>query len=542
MAPITMLAPTSTQINFEQNVFSEKAVYEQARRDIATLLSQSQAKLPEQNMPHRIIQLIKIDADAAHLDKIVEIYRKVVDEENQRLRVDKVPIQMAVTNTGGSMYFAVANYEPVEKQHMEFPMALNLKGTKQEDYVNLIKSIGFVQEDEAQLLKIIPEIYRRAEAGQLDISNVTINRGQDGNLRIEEREVKVTAPDLTLSEETYHGLSALIGERMQKASARYKQNSPRIQLLGDAIISVCRELATPQTAIDGIKTSEELASAMLDYQQRRDKGENVQPPTANCVEYSLLVNELLKREQHESSILSIHAIDQDGNEMKGHATAAVVADGWLIDPALKGEAIKINGITLDKNNPTYASFSKKMNGRYLNELKDSAHPESIPTALEFVADRSESEIKSFYLLEEGARREGNNGSYFIEARELNPKNFYASYLAGKAYGNNEEEAAAYRDCATLNPDLYLANDYAARGLNALGSRTGSKEVLEEAYSYSKKAADIEPGFVFAQYRCISIGVELGKQDEYEQRAQKVYDSLPENSPYKKMFEPYLAKK
>jgi len=77
MAPITVLAPTSTQITFQENVFSEQLVQEHAKRDIALLLQQAQARLPNNPEPHRVIGTVKIDADATHLDKILGTYRNV---------------------------------------------------------------------------------------------------------------------------------------------------------------------------------------------------------------------------------------------------------------------------------------------------------------------------------------------------------------------------------------------------------------------------------------------------------------------------------
>jgi|GEM_PF-4709456 len=186
MAPITVLAPTSTQITFQENVFSEQLVQEHAKRDIALLLQQAQARLPNNPEPHRVIGTVKIDADATHLDKILGTYRNVATEENLRLREQSIPIHMEITNGGhGEIYLAIANYAPIEKQHLEFPLTFNLAGSRQEDYAKLVRSMGFAQEDEAQLLKIIPEIYSLAEKGKLNLANVTIGRAEDGSLKIE---------------------------------------------------------------------------------------------------------------------------------------------------------------------------------------------------------------------------------------------------------------------------------------------------------------------------------------------------------------------
>src|SRR3989338_9465128 len=112
MSQITVFAPTNTQINFQENVFREQVVLEHAKRDILQLLQQAQAKLPQVNMPHRMIGTVMIETDAAHLGKILEVYKGVVAEENMRLREQNVPIHMEITNGGHrEIYLAIANYE-----------------------------------------------------------------------------------------------------------------------------------------------------------------------------------------------------------------------------------------------------------------------------------------------------------------------------------------------------------------------------------------------------------------------------------------------
>src|SRR3989338_5541208 len=186
MSQLTVFAPTNTQINFQENVFSEQVVLEHAKRDILQLLQQAQAKLPQVNMPHRMIGTVRIETDAAHLGKILEVYKGVVAEENMRLREQNIPIHMEITNGGhGEIYLAIANYEPIERQHLEFPLTFDLSKAKQADYAALVQGSDYAQEDKEQLLKIIPEIYSLAEKGRLDIASVTIDRSDNGDLMIE---------------------------------------------------------------------------------------------------------------------------------------------------------------------------------------------------------------------------------------------------------------------------------------------------------------------------------------------------------------------
>ncbi|VVB58658.1 Uncharacterised protein [Candidatus Anstonella stagnisolia] len=186
MTQVILFAPTSTQINFQENVFSEQVALDHAKRDIAQLLQQAQARLPEVNTPHRMIGTVKIETDAAHLGKILDVYRGVVAEENLRLKEQGIPIHMEITNGGhGEIYLAIANYEPIEKPHMEFPLTFDLSRVKQADYAALIQGSDYAQEDKEQLLKIIPEIYALAEKGKVNLAAVTIGRAEEGSLVIE---------------------------------------------------------------------------------------------------------------------------------------------------------------------------------------------------------------------------------------------------------------------------------------------------------------------------------------------------------------------
>jgi tetratricopeptide (TPR) repeat protein len=324
-----------------------------------------------------------------------------------------------------------------------------------------------------------------------------------------------------------------------------EQYWPRIQRLGNAITRVLRESVAVQDGVEKILAPEELATAVLDY----SKGKAKEMPLANCIGISLLTNELLRQSGYNSSIINIHAIDKDGEERNGHVTAAVVADGWLIDPALLPQAKKVNNITFDKNNENYPKFAKDMEGIYLKELEAKVKENDKPIMLEYHQDKEENELKSLYLLDNGIRLRAQGNEVegkreIIEASRLNPKSFYASFLAGNIMKNDNQDAAvaAYRQCASLNPDSYLANYYAAGELLNIANLTDSPNLMKEAYTYSKKAIEMQPDAILPAWRHVVIASSLKKTDESEPLAQKFYDSLPADSPYKKMFEPYLAKK
>jgi len=349
--------------------------------------------------------------------------------------------------------------------------------------------------------------------------------------------------DIHLNEETAKNLLALVNEDMRKreGSEKYK---PRIQRLGSSIIRVLRENIDLQNEVQQILTPEELARGMLAFQ----KGETQEKPQANCIGISLLTNELLGLYGFDSSVISIHAISKYGEQADGHATAAVVADGWLIDPALLIAPKKISDIVLDKDSQKYAKFSGEMEGIYLPELGKNKPDETKPVALEYAEDKTDNELKSLFLLENGVKlwrqgKEAEGNESILQAAKLNPKSFYASYKAGViAKERGGDAKTLFKGCSDLNQNMYLAGYYAALGLHSLAIETESKDLLAEAYSYSKRAFDMHPDYFFVAYQHIRIADELGNRTESHEIAKKINQIVPEGSEYRKLLEPYLAEK
>jgi len=488
--------PTKRQINFEANVFSEQVVLDHAKHDIEGLLKVAQERLPAETTPHRIIHLVKIETDNTHMNNILDIYGSVVAQENQRLRENNVPIHLSVTNgTGGSIYFVAANYEPVEKLHLDYPITLNLKNTKQSDYLELVRGMNLPKDEEEQLVALVPKIYQLASEGKLDLQAVTIDKT---NVGLQIAGIEETKPSsIHLDEKTANALLAIVNEDMRNHESHEKY-LPRIQRLGNAIIRVLRTNISLQDDVNNILPPQELASAMLAYKEDNSKGK----PPANCIGVSLLTNELLHLSGYESSIITLHAINKYGEEHNGHATAAVVADGWLIDPALLVEPKKISKITFDKKDKGYTKFAKDMEKIYLTELGNGKDDNQKPVMLEFHEDREENEIKALYLLENGTRikkhgKESEGNAEILEASRINPKNFYAIYSAISIYKSKAEISekerneidALYSQMSKTESDLYIANYYAAQTLFNVQNESGTKPFLESAYGHAKKATE-----------------------------------------------------
>ena len=451
--------------------FDPAQVRLQALSEVTLLLEKCKTQLRESKHPPDPLSSFPLPVKSEHRKETVDIYTKVVEETNGRLRNEKAPVFLYLEHYGDRFNFVAGHY---------------------------------VQSQE-----------RGSAAGQ---------------------EV-----DIHLSEQTAKVLLALVNEDMRNHESAEKYQ-PRIQRLGNAIIRVMKENVALQNDVEKIATPEELATAMLSYKDGKTKDKL----EANCIGVSLLTNELLRLSGFESSIINIHAINKYGEQMDGHATAAVVVDGWLIDPALQIQTKKISKITLDKKDKNYQKFARGMEGIYLVEL---GNDKERPVALEFSEDKQDNELRSLYLLENGIKlrthgKTEDGNSSIVEAAKLNPKNFYASSIAANLLPEDKIDATlkTYRQCADLNPGLYLANVYAAIGISNLARSTDSMQLMDEAYGYSKKALDMQPDAVLPALRHVIIASYLKKNDESEPLAQKFYDSLPEGSSYKKLFEPYLAKK
>ena len=458
-----MEQPQQKQQPTKAIAFDPAQVRLQALSEVTLLLEKCKTQLRESKHPPDPLSSFPLPVKSEHRKETVDIYTKVVEETNGRLRNEKAPVFLYLEHYGDRFNFVAGHY---------------------------------VQSQE-----------RGSAAGQ---------------------EV-----DIHLSEQTAKVLLALVNEDMRNHESAEKYQ-PRIQRLGNAIIRVMKENVALQNDVEKIATPEELATAMLSYKDGKTKDKL----EANCIGVSLLTNELLRLSGFESSVINIHAINKYGEQMDGHATAAVVVDGWLIDPALQIQTKKISKITLDKKDKNYQKFARGMEGIYLVEL---GNDKERPVALEFSEDKEDNALKSLYLLENGIRLlkqdkvdEGNDA--IREAANLNPKNFYASFKVASSYRETDptEAERLFKQCADLNPGLYLANYYAAEGL-------ASMDKDKEAYDYAKTAATMQPDKYFAQFKFIRVAFELDKKEEYQEAARRMYNALPEGSEYRKYLEPYLAK-
>jgi len=217
------MEPTTRQITFQENKFDEKVVLEHAKQDISHVVSICEQKLPN-SKPHALLHIVRIDADPAHRDGIIEIYQNAVKEENRRLRQNGTPIHVSITNgTGGEIYFVAGTHEPIEMPHMEFPLHLDLSRITPESYLQVVQDMTFAPEEKTQLVKLIPILYQRAEQGEVDLANIIIQKDEQGNL-FTQHQSQEEALRFELTEPNYLQMKALVEQRAGKPIEQLIQN------------------------------------------------------------------------------------------------------------------------------------------------------------------------------------------------------------------------------------------------------------------------------------------------------------------------------
>lgn len=341
----------------------------------------------------------------------------------------------------------------------------------------------------------------------------------------EQRET-TAAPFLSLNNDTQLQLKSYVGEILQK-QGKEQEGKAYVQRVGAAIISFFHNNVQGVNEVGRIKAPQELANEMIAY----NEGKSKTMPTAKCVDISLLTNEMLKLYGFESAVLSLHAIDEFGDEQKGHATSAVAEGGWMVDPALKNFAFQIKGFTIDKENKNYNGFSTRMNSEYLSELQKLTDAEHPLHNIEFHLDKKENELQAMFLVENGSimRNKGDYGGaakLFKQAYELNSHNFYAArYYASSIRNSNPAEAARlYKECADYNPSLYLANYFATVGLSNISVKDEKGEThpfMEDAHKYGLESVKRGGDYFYPNYQMNRIAKFLNRDEEAEFYADKL---------------------
>ncbi len=360
------------------------------------------------------------------------------------------------------------------------------------------------------------------------------------------RPTTTSFPALFLSDESYRKLKVLIDQNVQKpfldTGSLSSYEETRIKL--NAIIQTIGEAVGHSGEVEHIKPVQELADAILKYYESGRK--EADRPEAVCVDISLLTNEILKRYlKSKSSILIFHPISENGAEYEhGHASAAILADGWLVDPALQNEAIHYSHIVLDRHADGYKPFYTRLKEKYSAVSGNPLFSNCV--FVEFSQIKSDSELQAFYLLENAVRmkapangtQEENDAFYlqrdaaFIEAYKLDPGDYYAAIKAGDAYRHAEDTESArqaYVSAAANNTNLYLANAMAALGLSNLESPSATNDLLfanrliHTAIEMAKKEG-LHPAFAYRYL--FEIAKRLGNEKEAEE-AKALFDKLME---------------
>ncbi len=344
---------------------------------------------------------------------------------------------------------------------------------------------------------------------------------------------------LGLSEETYQKLKRIIDSNVEKpfidtgTVSEYEETRRKL----NAIIKTLGRALNKLDDVERIKTPQELADEIVDHYENQGSAR----VDSVCADISLLTNEIIKRYmKSESSILIFHLVDKHGLEyVHGHASAAILVGGWLVDPALQGEAVDFGRIVLDREADGYKQFYAKLKEKYSSVPGDPLFSNCV--FIEFSQARSDSELRAFYLFENASRMKGpangtqeENSAFdlqhdaaFIEAYKVNPGDYDAAINAGDAYTHAmdiESARRAYLSAAANNPNLYLANATSAGRLIGFGTQT-TEEDVRIAYKLIKMALQIagKEGLVSSilEYYHYVIADKIGYGDEAGE-AEKLY--------------------
>ncbi|MFH1306678.1 MAG: hypothetical protein ABIH83_03435 [Candidatus Micrarchaeota archaeon] len=416
---------------------------------------------------------------------------KKPDEE--KLRKKKKPPQEAETP------------EPPKEIHLSQPhfekgrYVFNLSGTKKEEYIESLRKMNIFPGDFNELQSEIDKIYNLANAGIIDLSNVVMGRLENGTLRLNVGFDKLFIPFYEMIKEETGFDDEHIREIVET------EDHPDKEKLLDVVMKVIFSLSEYKGNSNYVKTPEQFAVDMLNWKAMGKEAHEI--PEGNCVDYALLVNEILKGLGFDSSIIGIIPLDKYGTRETGHTTAAVVVEGYIIDPAAFSEPKKVEKIVITRGKKRYNEFQFDIMKIYSGYFKDAV-------GFEFSEYKNEDELKSLYYYENAIRKKKHSPEYKKNAKmavELQPSNIYAADLAGFMYkvmgddakDEKDKEKAEemykksteiYRRMLESNPESYLAILYAVNGFyniyinekRLLGEKP--KKFMEILYEkYAKKA-------------------------------------------------------
>ncbi|MFH1095052.1 MAG: hypothetical protein V1728_02440 [Candidatus Micrarchaeota archaeon] len=351
--------------------------------------------------------------------------------------------------------------------------------------------------------------------------------------------------NLAISDETYQKLKKIIDSNIEKpfvdTGTLSEYEETRLKL--NAIIRTVGRALNKRDDISRIKTPQELADEILNYYENRSSAR----VDSVCVDISLLTSEIIKRYfenlKKDTSILIFHLVDKNGLEyVHGHASAAILVGGWLVDPALQGEALDLGRIVPDREANGYKQFYAKLKENYSSVPGNPIFSNCV--FVEFSQAKTDSELEAFYLLENAVRMTApTNGTpeeidafylqrdaAFIGAYKVSPGDYYAAIRAGDAYkhaGDIESARRAYLSAAANNPNLYLANALAALGLSNLQSPSSENDLLianhliHTAIGRAKKE-ELAPAYAYLYL--FEIARKLGDEKEAEE-AKALFDKL-----------------
>lgn len=284
---------------------------------------------------------------------------------------------------------------------------------------------------------------------------------------------------LSVKEETMAQLTLII----RGYTAKERQNETKGQITKrrlDGVVLALRSNVNLDEKPAKALTPQELAEAII-----KAKNGEAPPPPATCFELSFLANEVLKSENYgyDSSVISIHRIDEKGLRISsGHATAAVVANGWLVDPAQFSTAKKVDDFVIEKGKEGYTETHDKIFNLYSPAIPASFY--------EFTIAKGQNQLEAdFYYIR--GQREGN----FEDTKRAyasDPHNLFAACDIGTALrheGKGQEALNAYENGLAGKENLYYANFFVGNQITQIQS-TDDREVASGLTLYVERGVEL----------------------------------------------------
>ncbi|MFH1306868.1 MAG: hypothetical protein ABIH83_04420 [Candidatus Micrarchaeota archaeon] len=442
---------------------------------------------------------------------------KKPDEE--KLRKKKKPPQEAETpEPPKEIYLSQPHFE---KGRYRF----NLAEIERKKYHSILKKMDMDESDFIALEQEMDKVFELAKTGAIDLSDVIMEKMENGMLRLVMNEEE--KDNIRLNKDAYNEIEILIFQEAGIDMSDWISGKADKKGLLDATIRVLLKMSKYEKDTKYIKTPQQFANQMLEWV---DGGkEEYDMPRGNCVDYALLANEILGGLKFVSSIIKIMPVNEYGGKDDGHATAAIVADNYIIDPAAFGKHQEVERIMLNVRDAEYEKFHGEMIDKYKEYFPDAE-------MFEFQNCKTENEIKSVFYLENGVRKPLTSrmqAEDILRANELDDANIYAAELAGFMYKVMGDEAKTdekkkemckksfeiYLKMIESNPDSYLANIYATRGFYNIYIKEKSvfpieaKKFLEGVYEkYAKKAFRMNDS-KFSEDWIYTIAGILGKTED-----------------------------